>query len=106
MSEEISTTPLRKPPKKALGRGLGSLLGEATVTEVPPPNTGASPKNENAVASVPTVSERGENFSSAQGQKIWQMPIEKLRPNSEQPRQQFAAEKLKELAASIKEKGI
>src|SRR5947209_6690260 len=27
MSEE--TTPLRKNPKKALGRGLGSLLGEA-----------------------------------------------------------------------------
>ena len=33
-------------------------------------------------------------------------PIEKIRPNRNQPRKYFAAEKLEELAASIREKGI
>ena len=33
-------------------------------------------------------------------------PIEKIRPNRNQPRKHFAAEKLDELAASIREKGI
>jgi len=33
-------------------------------------------------------------------------PIEKIRPNRNQPRKHFAAEKLEELAASIREKGI
>ena len=33
-------------------------------------------------------------------------PIEKIRPNRNQPRKYFAADKLEELAASIREKGI
>ena len=33
-------------------------------------------------------------------------PIEKIRPNRSQPRKHFAADKLEELAASIREKGI
>lgn len=33
-------------------------------------------------------------------------PIEKIRPNRNQPRKHFATEKLEELAASIREKGI
>lgn len=33
-------------------------------------------------------------------------PIEQIRPNKNQPRKQFSAEKLDELAASIREKGI
>ncbi len=33
-------------------------------------------------------------------------PIEQIRPNRNQPRRQFAPEKLEELAASIREKGI
>lgn len=33
-------------------------------------------------------------------------PIEKIRPNRNQPRKHFAADKLEELAASIREKGI
>jgi ParB family chromosome partitioning protein len=33
-------------------------------------------------------------------------PIEQVRPNRNQPRKQFSAEKLEELAASIREKGI
>ncbi|RQW90006.1 MAG: ParB/RepB/Spo0J family partition protein [Geobacter sp.] len=33
-------------------------------------------------------------------------PIEEIKPNSEQPRKKFSLEKLEELAASIREKGI
>lgn len=33
-------------------------------------------------------------------------PIEKIRPNRNQPRKHFAPEKLEELAASIREKGL
>ena len=33
-------------------------------------------------------------------------PVEKIRPNRNQPRKHFSAEKLEELAASIREKGI
>lgn len=40
------------------------------------------------------------------GKKYFQCPIEELRPNSKQPRKTFNDEKLNELAASVKEKGI
>lgn len=40
------------------------------------------------------------------GKKYFQCPIEELRPHSNQPRKSFDDEKLAELAASVKEKGI
>ncbi len=40
------------------------------------------------------------------GKKYFSCPIEEIRPNKEQPRKTFVNEKLEELAASIKEKGI
>lgn len=44
--------------------------------------------------------------SVAEDKNYFLCPIEKIRPNPNQPRKQFAPEKLEELAASIKEKGI
>ena len=41
-----------------------------------------------------------------QGKKYFSCPIEEIRPNKEQPRKTFVNEKLEELAASIREKGI
>lgn len=38
--------------------------------------------------------------------RIWTIPVERLAPNTQQPRQVFEDEPLKELAASIREKGI
>jgi ParB family chromosome partitioning protein len=38
--------------------------------------------------------------------KYFSCPIEEIKPNSEQPRKKFAIDKLDELAASIREKGI
>jgi ParB family transcriptional regulator, chromosome partitioning protein len=40
------------------------------------------------------------------GKKYFFCPIEEIRPNKEQPRKTFVNEKLEELAASIREKGI
>lgn len=41
-----------------------------------------------------------------EGRKYFSCPIEEIRPNREQPRKTFVPEKLEELAASIREKGI
>jgi len=49
-------------------------------------------------ALLPVVEERGKKYFSC--------PIEEIRPNKEQPRKTFVNEKLEELAASIREKGI
>lgn len=40
------------------------------------------------------------------GQRIWSIAVDKIFPNKEQPRKDFAPEKIAELAASIKEQGI
>jgi len=49
-------------------------------------------------ALLPIVEERGQKYFSC--------PIEEIRPNKDQPRKTFVNEKLEELAASIREKGI
>jgi ParB family transcriptional regulator, chromosome partitioning protein len=41
-----------------------------------------------------------------EGNKFFSCPIEEIRPNRSQPRKTFTSEKLEELAASIREKGI
>jgi len=43
---------------------------------------------------------------SVPGSDYFICPIEKIRPNRNQPRKRFATDKLEELAASIREKGI
>jgi ParB family chromosome partitioning protein len=49
-------------------------------------------------ALLPVAEEEGKSYFSC--------PIEDIRPNREQPRKTFSPEKLEELAASIREKGI
>jgi ParB family chromosome partitioning protein len=49
-------------------------------------------------ALLPVVEERGHKYFSC--------PIEEIKPNKSQPRKTFGKEKLEELAASIREKGI
>src|SRR5215510_5455021 len=67
---------------RGLGRGLSALLGEAA-PEPPPP-----------------VAETDG------GAKSRTLPVAFLKPNRFQPRKAFDAEELKELADSIKEKGV
>lgn len=93
--------------KAALGRGLGSLLGEKPASmalneKVAPPiviedkalNEGFVEKKLNDKALINDHS------------RIWQIDISQIKPNKKQPRRIFDGETLAELTNSIKEKGI
>ena len=64
--------------KRGLGRGLTALMSD--VRDEAMPRDGAAPK-------------RAEMF----------LPVEKLRPNPDQPRRSFGKEALEDLAASVRE---
>ncbi|MEE2830534.1 MAG: ParB/RepB/Spo0J family partition protein [Myxococcota bacterium] len=68
--------------RKTLGRGLASLIPEASRSEL------GSPRSAMAVAG------------------IVQVPMEEVRANPLQPRRHFGEEPLAELAASIREQGV
>lgn len=131
MSDNLNQNKNNPKQQKGLGRGLGSLLGQ-TGEGAFSKNT---PSGEKALESlsaklpsqqVPAIKEGFiEDKSMAtpaqpapsQAQvapapqipahlRLWQIPIEKLFPNPNQPRQIFEKEPLQELANSIKEKGI
>ncbi|GAA1436407.1 ParB/RepB/Spo0J family partition protein [Mycobacterium cookii] len=101
------------PPRRGLGRGLGSLI---------PTSPSASP----VTPSGPEVTERAANGSSTDG-STWnnsangvdqvaggtvagayfaELPITQVRPNARQPRQVFEEEALAELVHSIREVGL
>jgi ParB family transcriptional regulator, chromosome partitioning protein len=98
MSESIEPTEAHKPKsakKPALGRGLGSLLGENRSEE--PASIRPETPAPVVIPAQPTVPEHA---------RIWQMDVAKVHANPKQPRRNFVSESLRELAASIKEKGI
>lgn len=80
---------MSKNAKKALGKGLDSLLGGLTIT---PDELMTSP----------------EGYMQAIGDdsSLMLLPIESIQPNPDQPRREFDADKLEELAESIKHLGI
>jgi ParB family chromosome partitioning protein len=77
--------------KPVLGRGLGALLGGA----------GAAPRAGDTVFQAPPPPAGGEGREHVQ-----RVPVARLRPCPLQPRKDFSAESLQELADSIKEQGI
>lgn len=104
-NSELSSKAAKKP---ALGRGLGSLLGESTRSEVTPPafaeNKEAALKEgfvEKPLSPPVEIAARVPDHA-----RIWNIDVAKLVPHKNQPRQVFQAEALKELTLSIKEKGI
>ncbi len=95
----------QKSKKQNLGRGLGSLLGgengafskmtaDSETKPATPPIEKSEKKDIPIQPQVPPES------------RIWNIPIENIQPNKEQPRKRFEKEALEELANSIKEKGI
>lgn len=85
--------PSEKPQKKQdvqrLGRGLSSLLGDApAVTTASASGTAATPS------------------TAGPGRQVRALPIEWIVPGPWQPRRSFDADELKELAASIKSRGL
>ena len=73
-----------KPKNRGLGRGLSALMADVSADQASE-NTGQT-----------TAVRRPDSI----------VPIERLIPNPDQPRRQFTDEQLKELAQSIKERGI
>lgn len=106
----------KKPTKKTgLGRGLGSLLGENIR-----PSSSSGPdevelpteefqvhKNKSLQAGfTESRSQQKAEIKVPDAMRIWNLSIDKLKGNEKQPRKYFETEALKELADSIKEKGI
>jgi len=74
--------------KKALGKGLSSLIPDTYVKE----------RKEIAAGIQMQEQPRESGFDL--------IPMEQIQPNHEQPRKEFRSEAIEELAASIREKGI
>jgi ParB family chromosome partitioning protein len=78
------------PPKKSLGRGLGSLIGGGVAKPVAPA-TPAAP-----AATTPV----------APGLLLQELPLTAIVPNPRQPRRDFDDAQVKELADSIRSEGL
>ncbi|MGA3143371.1 MAG: ParB/RepB/Spo0J family partition protein [Verrucomicrobiota bacterium] len=81
--------------KPALGRGLGALLGGNSVLTQPAPAPAAPVSQPVVLSPAPDLHER-----------VQRVPLDRIRPCSLQPRKDFSAEALRELADSIREQGI
>src|SRR3974390_1060638 len=79
--------------KPALGRGLGALLGDNPIAKPPIP----APATSTAPAVGAAIDPR---------ERVQRVPLDRIRPCPFQPRKDFSAEALRELADSIKEQGI
>src|SRR5688572_1496699 len=77
--------------KPALGRGLGALLGGATTIGRPAAPVAVSPAPESL---------------TPDGERVQNLALERIRPSPFQPRKDFSAEALQELADSIKAQGF
>ena len=78
------------PPKKSLGRGLGSLIGGGVVKPVPAAAAQAAPV---ATAVAP-------------GLLLQELPLTAIVPNPRQPRRDFDDAQVQELADSIRSEGL
>jgi ParB family chromosome partitioning protein len=79
--------------KPALGRGLGALLGGSPIAK---PSLQPS-----ALTAAPVSAPAVEN-----GERVQRVALDRVHPCPFQPRKEFSAEALRELADSIREQGI
>ena len=109
------------PPRRGLGRGLGSLIPtapshQAPSADVPPTNGHGSTRTDGFAGAHATASEAQDAGSSTSngsvdggtvaGAYFAELPIAQVRPNARQPRQVFEEEALAELVHSIREVGL
>lgn len=85
-----------------LGRGLESLIPNKNNNQSNPPPAQVPPSN----WIKPLESQVSEFVSPSRGESIFQIEVEKIKPNPYQPRKIFNQEQLNELSASIREVGI
>lgn len=95
----MTKTPKKPKETNRLGRGLSSLLGEVPIAPASGDisDTGSRP--------VPESTQNAPAAGPSKGQ-VRQLPIEWINPGPWQPRRQFDKEALRELATSIKERGL
>src|SRR5437870_3453943 len=94
--------------RKALGRGLGALIPGAPE----PPEAGvdqSSPSPEGVVAvqapgAIP--SQPGSPDAFGLGERVRDLPLDRIHPNPRQPRSEFDATTLAELADTIRAQGV
>lgn len=105
------------PPRRGLGRGLGSLIPTGPAQSASPEPSdgttgpGASSANGTAAPSSVETTVAGEVASEVAGGSVAgayfaELPISQVRPNARQPRQVFEEEALAELVHSIREVGL
>ncbi len=120
----MSNKSQQKGKTKGLGRGLGSLIGENTRVDV---FSKEAEKKEAATTKAKIISRPGDVEISVKTPapeeakqalktavearipdkaRIWNVDIANVYPNADQPRKVFTEEAIKELSASVKEKGI
>lgn len=88
--------------KKALGRGLGALIGSGTARPAP---TGGPAETAVAVAAgSPDVAQGQLEVASAD--RVRHVPLDRIVASPLQPRREFEGEALRELMDSIREHGI
>jgi ParB family chromosome partitioning protein len=101
--------------KKRLGRGLGSLLGASSGSNIdfnesrpsdPVRGSLAEKKPFAPLGAQAFAAPKSQEIEVAPDSRIWNIAIEKIKPSSFQPRSHFEKDKLEELASSIKEHGI
>ena len=101
--------------KKALGRGLDALIGsgfvrsvavEAPHMEVAAPTVPASNVGVAAPSRSPSAVISAQPAKLPSDKDIRHVPIASIAPNRFQPRKRFDAEQLRELADSIKQRGV
>ena len=98
------------PPRRGLGRGLGSLIPTAPTqqSETPASANGAAGTNSTTATGAPTTAEASDAVAggTVAGAYFVELPITQVRPNARQPRQVFEEEALAELVHSIQEVGL
>src|SRR5688500_1863982 len=82
--------------RKALGRGLGALIPGA-------PGPTDAPEAPGALA---TAQADGFAAPDVAGERVREIPLDRIVPNPKQPRIEFAEEALQELAESIRAQGV
>jgi len=90
--------------KPALGRGLGALLGGTPVLPNPAP-VAPSPAPPTHVIPAP-VAAHAVTPAPVSRDQVRRVAVTQIRPCALQPRKDFSAESLRELADSIQEQGI
>ncbi|MCC6819274.1 MAG: ParB/RepB/Spo0J family partition protein [Verrucomicrobiota bacterium] len=92
--------------KPALGRGLGALLGGTPVIANPAPVSALSTTVTQSLPPSAAAHTIAPALTPAPRDHVRHLAVTQIRPCALQPRKDFSAESLRELADSIKEQGI